>query len=159
MFIQIQDGFPVGFPVTDANLRQVIPSNVALPQYPLSKDVLPFGFAVYEFAQIPEVNPADFKIVEEGAPQWTNDELRGDFITQVWLVRDMTQDERATAIEKQWETIRLQRNRKLMLCDWTQLSDTPLPEEEKAAWANYRQALRDVTTQSDPFTIIWPEEP
>jgi len=29
----------------------------------------------------------------------------------------------------------------------------------KAAWATYRQELRDITTQSDPFNIIWPSKP
>ena len=29
----------------------------------------------------------------------------------------------------------------------------------KTAWKNYRQALRDVPSQSDPFAITWPTEP
>jgi len=37
---------------------------------------------------------------------------------------------------------------------WTQLSDSPV---DKAAWATYRQALRDITTQVDPFNIKWPK--
>jgi hypothetical protein len=38
-------------------------------------------------------------------------------------------------------------------CDWTQLADSPV---NKTAWAAYRQALRDITAQSDPFNIEWP---
>ena len=30
-------------------------------------------------------------------------------------------------------------------CDWTQLPDSPLTEAERAEWATYRQALRDIT--------------
>lgn len=56
-----------------------------------------------------------------------------------------------------WESIRHQRNLKLTACDWTQLPDVPIPTKE--AWAAYRQALRDITKQPDPFNIVWPAEP
>jgi len=29
---------------------------------------------------------------------------------------------------------------------------------DKTAWATYRQALRDITTQADPFNITWPNQ-
>jgi hypothetical protein len=28
---------------------------------------------------------------------------------------------------------------------------------DAATWAAYRQALRDITTQANPFNITWPE--
>ena len=41
--------------------------------------------------------------------------------------------------------------------DWTQLQDSPA---DKAAWATYRQALRDITDQEGyPLSITWPEPP
>lgn len=50
------------------------------------------------------------------------------------------------------------RNRLLMASDWTQLPDVPLAT--KAAWATYRQALRDITVQPGyPMAVIWPEVP
>lgn len=159
MFIQIKDNQPYGYPIVDENLRQLIPHNVSLPPYPLTKDVLSFGFAIYEFAPKPDVQASDFKIVEEGTPVWTNDDIRGDYVTQVWNVRDMTTEEVSRAIEQQWVKIQLERSAKLTLCDWTQLSDVPLTTEQKTAWATYRQALRDITTQTDPFNITWPVSP
>jgi hypothetical protein len=62
-------------------------------------------------------------------------------------------------IQTEWYMIRVQRNYLLSLCDWTQLSDVNLSIEEKQAWSTYRQALRDVTDQSDPFNITWPQKP
>jgi hypothetical protein len=56
----------------------------------------------------------------------------------------------------QWAEIRAERNAKLAACDWTQLPDAPA---DTAAWATYRQELRDITTQNDPFDIIWPSLP
>jgi|LakMenEpi03Aug12_release.lakeMendotaPanAssembly.Ray.scaffolds.fasta_scaffold1960121_2 hypothetical protein len=50
------------------------------------------------------------------------------------------------------------RNRLLYETDWTQLPDVPLAN--KAAWATYRQALRDVPTQSGyPVNVVWPTPP
>jgi len=60
---------------------------------------------------------------------------------------------------EQWAVVRAQRDGKLLSCDWTQLADVPLTEPKKEAWQTYRQALRDITTQSDPFNISWPTPP
>ncbi len=46
--------------------------------------------------------------------------------------------------EHKWEQIKFWRNSKLAQCDWTQLPDAPV---DKAAWATYRQALRDLPAQ------------
>ena len=62
----------------------------------------------------------------------------------------------ANASETQWERVRSDRNVRVAACDWTQLQDAPVDAD---AWAVYRQALRDITNQTDPFNIIWPAEP
>lgn len=59
----------------------------------------------------------------------------------------------AEAPALQWAAIRAERNALLAQCDWTQLPDAPV---DAAAWVVYRQALRDITTQADPFNVIWP---
>jgi hypothetical protein len=53
--------------------------------------------------------------------------------------------------------IRQQRNALLAASDWTQVADAPV---DQAAWAVYRQALRDVTTQAGfPNEVVWPVSP
>ena len=53
--------------------------------------------------------------------------------------------------------VRADRNQRLASSDWTQLADAPV---DKAAWAAYRQALRDITTQQGfPWNIQWPAQP
>lgn len=56
----------------------------------------------------------------------------------------------------EWVVVRAERNAKLAASDWTQLPDAPV---DAAAWAEYRQTLRDVTDQADPFNIVWPTAP
>ena len=52
---------------------------------------------------------------------------------------------------------RNQRDTLLTQTDWTQVADAPV---DKAAWAAYRQALRDVPQQIGfPTTITWPVKP
>jgi hypothetical protein len=52
------------------------------------------------------------------------------------------------------EQMRQLRDGLLAKSDWTQVSDAPV---DKAAWATYRQALRDVTLQPGfPYDILWP---
>ena len=70
-------------------------------------------------------------------------------------VEATTTDERTTLINSQWQNIRFERDEKLKETDWRASSDLTLSE----AWKNYRQALRDVPSQSDPFAITWPTEP
>jgi len=62
---------------------------------------------------------------------------------------------------EQAESVRTQRGEKLKECDWTQVADALLDAPvDKAAWATYRQALRDVTAQAGfPWTIDWPTQP
>jgi len=43
------------------------------------------------------------------------------------------------------ETHRTKRNKLLAESDWTQMNDSPLSNEDKTAWATYRQELRDMS--------------
>ena len=55
---------------------------------------------------------------------------------------------------------RAQRDKLLLDTDWTQTLDAPIDEDTKAAYREYRQALRDITEQEGfPETITWPELP
>lgn len=54
------------------------------------------------------------------------------------------------------------RNEMLTACDWTQLPDAPLTDVQRAAWQEYRQALRDLPEDTDsliPGGVIWPAAP
>ena len=55
------------------------------------------------------------------------------------------------------EEARSKRNQLLTASDWTQVADAPV---DQAAWATYRQELRDITSQEGfPEAITWPVAP
>lgn len=65
----------------------------------------------------------------------------------------------ATTGEK-WTRIRAYRNLLLSDCDKTQISDNPMPETNKKAWRDYRQALRDIpSVYANPDDVIFPTSP
>ena len=58
---------------------------------------------------------------------------------------------------EQAQAIRQQRNQKLKDTDWTQVADAPVSQ---LTWATYRQALRDVPSQTGfPWDVQWPIQP
>lgn len=65
-----------------------------------------------------------------------------------------------TVAAEEW--MRQERNHRLGRSDWTQFNDSPLTAEQQAAWATYRQQLRDfpnglVITRIEDLS--WPVEP
>lgn len=55
------------------------------------------------------------------------------------------------------QEVRAERTQLLKDSDWTQVADAPV---DKAAWATYRQALRDVPSQAGfPWDVQWPTQP
>ena len=72
-----------------------------------------------------------------------------DYEKRAWI------DPRTESSE--WAVVRIERDRRIAETDWTQYQDTSLAL--KVYWAPYRQALRDITAQPDPFNVVWPEQP
>tara|TARA_R100001460_G_scaffold29336_1_gene58348 strand:- start:619 stop:1053 length:435 start_codon:yes stop_codon:yes gene_type:complete len=70
-------------------------------------------------------------------------------------VESTTTDEQTALINEEWKTVRKTRDELLAKTDWRASSDLTLSDD----WKTYRQALRDVPTQSDPYNIAWPTEP
>ena len=113
------------------------------------------GVTVYQYSQASGVEQIDGK--------WYTKHILGPvFIDQVvdGVTTTAAEQEAAYKAQKdaeQAKAIREQRSTKLADSDWTQVADAPV---DKAIWATYRQALRDITAQSGfPWTITWPDAP
>lgn len=84
--------------------------------------------------------------VEQVGGQWVK-----KYITQ-----EMSPDARQQVDAAQAAAVRSTRDQKLAATDWTQLADSTA---NTAAYASYRQALRDIPQQPGfPWDITWPEE-
>jgi hypothetical protein len=75
---------------------------------------------------------------------------------ECWVETPMSENQIEEVKSTMWEYVRNQRNQRLSESDWTQLADAPLTSEKKKEWAVYRQSLRDIVNQKDPFNIVWP---
>jgi hypothetical protein len=113
------------------------------------------GGTVYQYSQAAGVEQTDGK--------WYTKYILGPvFIDQVVDGVTTTAAEQETAYKatkdaEQAKSVRASRDEKLKDCDWTQVADAPV---DKAVWATYRQALRDITAQSGfPWEVTWPDAP
>jgi hypothetical protein len=123
---------------------------------------------VFEGPQATTTSPYEFSYrfgVEQIEGKWYTKYSVGPVFTD----RAATEEEPAkTAAEQmveykamkdaeQAKSVRQSRTEKLKDSDWTQIADSTA---DKALWATYRQALRDVTSQAGfPWTIEWPVAP
>ena len=74
-----------------------------------------------------------------------------------WSISEMDDEAKAAKDATQAMAVRADRDKRLADSDWTQVADAPV---DKAAWATYRQGLRDVPAQAGfPWDITWPVKP
>lgn len=77
--------------------------------------------------------------------------------TRTWVVATASQAEIDARLAAKAQAIRADRDRRLRDSDWTQFGDVAV---DSAAWATYRQALRDVPSQPGfPVDVTWPALP
>lgn len=100
----------------------------------------------------PQAQPTRYQIsFADGVEQ-----IQGQWYTKYRVV-DLDAEGIALEDAEQAKYVRATRGEKLKESDWTQVADAPV---DKAAWAAYRQALRDITAQSEfPWGVIWPAQP
>ena len=90
-----------------------------------------------------------------------NDEvtIEAERVLVVQRVRAKNKEE----IDRDWVTLRIERDQRLHDTDWTHASDHPSPvaAAKKTEWKTYRQALRDLPETADPtiWPPSWPTEP
>ena len=141
-----------GAVVTDGEFRAAFPST-GFPIHITEQTYNEFGYDVV--LEGPQAQPTRYQVgFADGVQQ-----IDGKWFTK-YSVADMDDEAKAAKDEEQAKNVRTQRTEKLRDCDWTQLDDTPMSNTQKAGWATYRQALRDVPKQANfPFDIQWPTQP
>lgn len=149
MYIKIKDGI-ITYPYTIGQLKSENP-NVSFPQA-ITNEVLE-NFSVYPVESV-EVTDDYTKNIVEGTPT-----LSGSVYVQTWNIADATEEEINIKIAEKWLEVRDIRDSLLSQSDWTQFQDSPISGSTLTEWQTYRQSLRDITSQSNPFDLVWPSKP
>jgi hypothetical protein len=138
-----------GAVVTEGAFRAAHP-NTSFPQQ-LTAELLD-SFGADPVLNGPQAQPTRYQTAYRDGVE----EINGKWFTKYSVV-DMDADAIASTDANQAKLVREDRNQRLTSSDWTQLADAPV---DQTAWATYRQALRDVPSQTGfPWDITWPVEP
>jgi hypothetical protein len=87
----------------------------------------------------------------------SDEDIEGKKIESGLLVDIPTSEKEEKEIYRAWKDLRYNRKMLLSESDWTQVPDAPV---DSAAWAVYRQQLRDLPANTtDPRNVVWPEPP
>jgi hypothetical protein len=143
MFVKISDGQISKYPYSILDLRRDNPST-SFPKA-ISNDVLAiYGVFPVSVSAAPTFDALVETLVLQDAPVETAGQ---------WSISyDVEQKPEAMASAN----VRNERSRLLSKTDWMALSDNTMTTE----WASYRQALRDITSQSGfPYSVEWPAAP
>lgn len=147
MFIKTKDGQLDRYPYTVGDLRRDNP-NISFPKQIPTEMLARYNVYPVTRLSVPEFDSLVQSLVmsttpTEDAGQWT-------------IGYDVVQKPEEMAANN----IRRERDRFLSECDWITLRAADTNTAVDAAWATYRQALRDVTAQDGfPYTIEWPTKP
>jgi hypothetical protein len=127
-------------------------SNVSFPVNITDEVLKPFGYVI--------VNPIPKPIVIENTKKAVEDvpiNIDGKW-QQNYVIIECTPEENIEKTDEKIAEIKMQRLQKLRDSDWTQGKD--IADEISQPWAEYRQILRDIPTQSGfPWHVIWPNSP
>ena len=100
----------------------------------------------------PQAQPTRYQVAFANGVE----QIDGKWYTK-YSVAEMDAEAITAKDAEQAKAMREQRGEKLKDSDWTQVADAPV---DKAVWATYRQALRDITAQSGfPWSVTWPDAP
>ena len=143
MFVKANSGQIERYPYTVGDLRRYNP-RTSFPKNVPTDMLADYGVYPVARAAVPQFNSLVQSLVAHAAPT----EDAGQWV----LGYDVVQKPEELA----GDNIRRERNRLLSETDWMALSDNTMTTE----WASYRQALRDITSQSGfPYSVEWPAAP
>lgn len=158
MFAEVKNGAVVTFPYDYDTLVQKNPHTKFAQTDILSMYAgTEANLNGHELVRVAELDAPTFdkqtqKLVQDPAPALAN-----SVWSLGWSIQALSQAEQDAQNTAQAKSVRNSRTQMLKDSDWTQIADSTA---DKAAWATYRQALRDITAQAGfPWTIDWPEQP
>lgn len=157
LLIKLEDGKPVGHPITLENFLLLYPAT-SFPGYLDASITEPLGFGIYSYSQIPDNFDRATQKTIEVTP--TRNDDHGVWY-QTWEIVSLNDEEKKAVDKQQLFEVTSHRNMLLAVSDWTQIPDAQLTDEKKEEWRVYRQVLRDLPNSEgfDPWNVTWPTPP
>lgn len=150
MYIKIdENGEPIDYPIVWENVVGLLDTTNFTEE----------DLAAHNLAVILNYDP---QIEVENCYNLTRDKIiKNDdgLIEQIWNLEEISDAEKV----RRW--ILGPREYYLLSCDWTQLADAPISNEDKTKWAEYRAELRSMTDTlllseiKSRDAVIWPIPP
>jgi hypothetical protein len=149
MFAKIENGIVTEWPIPSIT---VLFPNISFPEV-LSEKSMPDGYVMVGSSVPPAVGLNQRAV--PGMPV-----KREDKWIQGWDIVDISQEEINEQTQALAASVRLERDQKMMESDWVIMKAYELQIAPPKDWVDYRQALRDITTQPKfPQDIVWPVKP
>jgi hypothetical protein len=140
MHVRVTNGHPENY--TIGQLRRDNP-NTSFPK--TIPDALLAEYRIYPVTVLPQPTTAEWEV----ATRTDLPTLVDGIWTLGWTVTQVPE-------EKVERSVRDRRDRLLSQTDWMALTDNTMTQP----WADYRQALRNVTDQAGfPYNVTWPTKP
>jgi hypothetical protein len=140
LYLKLSDGVPKAY-----SLGQLLRDNPdkSFPESPSDALLADLNVYPYTIQAQPTFDHMTQVIASTGFSQIDGAWIKG------WEVNNLSTEDAG-------RNIRLHRDSLLQETDWMALNDNTM----SPAWASYRQALRDVTSQEGfPFSVTWPTKP
>jgi len=149
----VKEGKIVKYPIGRLDISRKFPSAL-LPADLSQLDLTAYGVVHVVLTPQPEIDVCRQKL-EADTPSLIDGQWH-----ETWKVVDLSESEIAGIAAALAEENRSKRNQLLVDTDWTQLTDSPLDADDKAAWALYRETLRMIPQQTGfPWNVNWPPTP
>ena len=149
MFAKIENGKITEWPIP--SIAALFP-NTSFPDV-LNENSIPDGYVVVAEALAPITKSGQRAVPARPVK-------RGDKWVQSWDVVDISQEEINEQARVLAASVRAERDRRITESDWVILKAYERQTAPSKEWIDYRQALREITNQSDfPQNVNWPVAP
>jgi hypothetical protein len=153
MFILAPNQVIEKYPYTIGDLQRDNP-NTSFPRN-LSEEMLS-SWNVFPVKYCPS---PEFNEITENCNQINPTLENGEWV-MTWEITSASSEEIAERLERKSIEVRQYRNQYLSDSDWVVTRAKETGTNIPTAWKNYRQALRDITSQEGfPHEVVWPTKP
>lgn len=145
MHLKLTNGQPETYSI--GQLRRDNPQ-ISFPKAPSDTLLADYGVFPYTRPSVPEYDSLAWRLIDDDFTQ----DAQGNWSRGYEL--------EALPLEQAERNIRAQRDSLLSETDWVVVKSYERGENIPAVWELYRQALRDITAQTDfPYSVAWPTKP